>query len=811
MASRKVVKIFLASPGDLVEERLAAYDTVVRFNQTWADYLGYQVDLIGWEETVSSHGRPQEIINKDLEQCELFFGMLWRRWGTPPDINGLYTSGFEEEFTVSMQRCKDTGRPALKLAFKEVDQELIRDPGAELRKVLAFKDSIIAKKELLFESFKDVVDFREKFYRAIADYVKQLKSNEINEPERSVKVEAEKLGVETNRHVATELLSLQGAQFLHSFIEKTESVSGDNRVSPFEVARLRLLGLIAYKPGNDEQSLGVHDANLIYTGKIGTNFGKQEKIGLVSSGLDHLLHETAPLWHWYKEVEGFQRKTLALFSIIGPASIRAGALFAMTLIGEPLFEDGTLNRDAYLSNWFSDENDAAVKVAALAYLGEWGKTEDLPVVRAELERSHYQTRGAAADALFRINLREGHERSLELLIETQTDSVSKSVIGEIFSVPPQLETKTLQEAILHRVADVRLAAVRILHERKALSNANAEQLLADISADVRMEAMLSLRDNGRQFSDTEGHSILVKAADGGLAARGNTQGEENYTRFKESYLRKMSERELSEAVEILAPFNEAQYLARADTYYSNFGPMLKVAVENEFRHHFDEYLRPTGASGEELTQRARVAEYVRERLTRGGLNVIEGKRDPLDLGLIRHVLKSGFVKWSATDAEYLAEFGEWQDISLLSDMVERPDYGSAALFNLSGDKRFADAGRAIYSLGKKRLPELLALELRSEVLKIVVLQIPDKGIRDLDYKVLRPLVLSKADSVRKVTALKIAKVFTRTQVAEFLSVYLTSEDRRYYNVVHWLDFAVSAPRPIVLKAASRELASAARS
>jgi hypothetical protein len=135
--SRKVVKAFLASPGDLQEERRAAKRVVDAFNSNWADFLGYQVELVGWEDTTSGFGRPQEIINRDLERCELFIGMLWQRWGTPPGPAGSsYTSGFEEEFRTSLARTKQAGKPEISLFFKDIEPDRLSDPGEGLRRVL---------------------------------------------------------------------------------------------------------------------------------------------------------------------------------------------------------------------------------------------------------------------------------------------------------------------------------------------------------------------------------------------------------------------------------------------------------------------------------------------------------------------------------------------------------------------------------------------------------------------------------------------------------------------------------------------------
>jgi len=132
--TRKIIKVFLASPGDLSNERLAAKTVVDEFNKLWANTLGYHVELVGWEDTVSRYGRPQELINQDLDLCELFIGMMWKKWGTPPSLDGQYTSGFEEEFERSIRKRREEGRPEISLLFKQVDPDLLNDPGDELKK-----------------------------------------------------------------------------------------------------------------------------------------------------------------------------------------------------------------------------------------------------------------------------------------------------------------------------------------------------------------------------------------------------------------------------------------------------------------------------------------------------------------------------------------------------------------------------------------------------------------------------------------------------------------------------------------------------
>ncbi len=80
---RNVLTVFIASPGDLAVERKRAFQVVAEVNDTIKN-IDWSIDLLGWEDTLPGFGRPQALINREVERCDLFIGLLWRRWGTPP-------------------------------------------------------------------------------------------------------------------------------------------------------------------------------------------------------------------------------------------------------------------------------------------------------------------------------------------------------------------------------------------------------------------------------------------------------------------------------------------------------------------------------------------------------------------------------------------------------------------------------------------------------------------------------------------------------------------------------------------------------
>jgi TIR domain-containing protein/pentapeptide repeat protein/uncharacterized protein DUF4062 len=155
-------RVFIATPSGLEIERKGFRDILQEFNEL--DPQGRRIIFtpIGWELTLGGHGRPQELINNDLVQCDYFVLVLWDRWGSPPDIEGSFTSGCEEEFSLALKCLADPDRPMREVVvfFKQVDENRIKDPGQQLQKVLNFRAELERSKKHLWMVFSDVSSFQ---------------------------------------------------------------------------------------------------------------------------------------------------------------------------------------------------------------------------------------------------------------------------------------------------------------------------------------------------------------------------------------------------------------------------------------------------------------------------------------------------------------------------------------------------------------------------------------------------------------------------------------------------------------------------
>lgn len=68
---RKVIKVFIGSPDDLNQERNRFREIVDEANRLKANIMRIQFDPVGWEDTLPGKGRPQELINEDIKECDI--------------------------------------------------------------------------------------------------------------------------------------------------------------------------------------------------------------------------------------------------------------------------------------------------------------------------------------------------------------------------------------------------------------------------------------------------------------------------------------------------------------------------------------------------------------------------------------------------------------------------------------------------------------------------------------------------------------------------------------------------------------------
>jgi len=150
-----VLRVMIASPGDVQKERAVVREVVSEWNSTNGAHRNVMLLATGWETDVAPEmgDAPQSIIDKRiLKDADLVVGMFWTRLGTP---TASYASGAVEEIEEHLK----AGKPAM-LYFSSAPAPLDSVDPAQYQALKAFKDS--CKTRGLFQTYADVDDFRRK-------------------------------------------------------------------------------------------------------------------------------------------------------------------------------------------------------------------------------------------------------------------------------------------------------------------------------------------------------------------------------------------------------------------------------------------------------------------------------------------------------------------------------------------------------------------------------------------------------------------------------------------------------------------------
>lgn len=158
----RIIRLFLSSPGDVSDERGAYAKAIFRFNQEFLEEKSLFVKLIRWEDMAPQVGPgPQNVINSQLGEYDIFSGIMWNRFGTPTDIAD---SGTEEEFREALSRWRKNNRPWVIFYFSNKPTNLRSKEQLEQKaKVIEFREEL--EKLGLVESFVDQVELEELAYK----------------------------------------------------------------------------------------------------------------------------------------------------------------------------------------------------------------------------------------------------------------------------------------------------------------------------------------------------------------------------------------------------------------------------------------------------------------------------------------------------------------------------------------------------------------------------------------------------------------------------------------------------------------------
>lgn len=177
-------KVFLASPGDVKEERTIVKKVIDTYNQIHScDNI--KLEFLCWEDSThpSFGDYPQDVVNSQIgDDYDVFIGILWARFGTP---TSEYESGTEEEFYRAYNRYKNGDSIELMVYRKDESIPPSSIDVEQLQKVNRFT-SEVGKLGGYYFTFKGKEQFQEMLLkhldRVIRDFEKRTDNCRLSMP-----------------------------------------------------------------------------------------------------------------------------------------------------------------------------------------------------------------------------------------------------------------------------------------------------------------------------------------------------------------------------------------------------------------------------------------------------------------------------------------------------------------------------------------------------------------------------------------------------------------------------------------------------
>lgn len=792
-----VLRIFLASPGDVQEERDRAQALVDELNEALADSLQCQLRLLKWESVEPGYGRPQEIINRKVDRCDIFLGLLHRRWGQPTGAD--YTSGFEEEFERALERRRDTGDPEIMIIFKTVEHT--DDPGPQLQQVLEFKERLREQREVLYREVDSVNEWEEKLRKWLLRHFANIASD-LGRAQNAEFDATEDMG-RRPRETGTETpLNGQAADSLPGqVIEAAERVvtrSNQTNITSLydliydvegaDIVRLYLATATGFRVRLTEEPLSTHDANSIFNYRH-TIQPSASELSLLFRSMLHDSNVLIPGWYWFQHTTAGLAELLSWIAMFDRKStVRTRAVDLLTR--------ARVHPDNLPENYWghvSVDGDSDVQSAVLSYL----RSVPDPDPGIEL-LDNLRGEGTTFDDVD-LNLTEDalqiRRDANAQLLEHLTDEVVDDLIVDAFMGDrDDLDTDTLLDSVDANSSDIRLLVVGSLLERGELTVDDARSLTEDDDHRIRALAYRRLVDSEEEDVTA---SVIVSEVEYQTKLKISRQypdwiqelGVAKWDLLADLF-RQLSFEEIRDAVGWTAS-GPAAYRVLATEYFQPFQEQLRADFNNDFRRVRKETLDQI-----EQDFSSQVREAVNDRW-----------KEEID-GFLR-------LQFSASALAGLAEHGEPQDIEYAYDYLDA-SYEFVIDEAIKVVRRFGsetDADRLVTvarnSYGATRTLSLdTALELTDdphtlwrELLELEDSRVISETIRVFSrhgYEFEAPLrwLLKNSDKLTRECALAaLVRSQDDEEMGQMLATY-TENESYYYDVVAWLDRLQYAPLPL---------------
>jgi tetratricopeptide (TPR) repeat protein len=158
------LRIFLASPGDLEDERSIVRACADEHNARRGDMGSVTYEVVEWDRMRGTARRPQEAINELIAESHFMIVLFKSAWGSAPGSPWGYTSGTEEELFTGLLELGQVEQP-----MRDLWVCFLEDPAPEHR-IVQLRQEMIDRHSVMFESISGLRDLKKKLTDRLASW-----------------------------------------------------------------------------------------------------------------------------------------------------------------------------------------------------------------------------------------------------------------------------------------------------------------------------------------------------------------------------------------------------------------------------------------------------------------------------------------------------------------------------------------------------------------------------------------------------------------------------------------------------------------
>jgi len=773
MENYHILKVFIGSPDDVQKERQSLRRIAADVNRVIRT-MGWQIEVIGWEDVLPGAGRPQERINRDLEACDLFIGLLHKRWGSP---TGEYSSGFEEEFHLALELNKNKNEPDIWLYFKAIEDGQRNEEDEQQQKVVEFRERVKSERLVQFTDLKDEGEWEEKIRNSLLTYVIQLHqedtaASENDQPPSSTpkeQVETEEVKPKGKKKSKK---SDKSQQELQALLKKTMSgESPEESINNVDAARLHLFSTASI-PENFSGKLGNHVANLLYVHRQSIHPTGREKRVIFNTIIDDAVGYL-PGWYWFDDKkEDTVARLIRTAAFSSEESIRRSATTMLAKLSAPLEIEG-LEHEELSILFLLDSSDELVP-KKFDYFAQVASFDDIPLLDRMISDGKEAVSKAATFARARVIARQDPNRILSDVVKGSLE-FSDGLEDELEKQQDQLDEALLIAGLEHSEKDVRVFAGEQLDALKKISEEMAHKMLKDESYALQTIAQRNLLQRGEiSLSDVK-----------------NDYSNELHPLGIEILSKKPIE-ELRSKIDWFSIDGTNAYEALAKHHFNDFAEQVRIDLGDDFESlrskAFQEleqkYPKEAGEIIKKFGKGGDLDNFIHTSLITIALEALAEHGQASDAVLARRYMSTDRTEARLAAIKILEEFGDVSDCAELVKLTSPKSSVSQS------------AARAALKLSGRSVGMLNTL-LDSDIPVVVDVALSSLKPEDLDQfmKRIKALLSHKSDNVRERAVACLSRLAGDKMLREILEEYYSNESY-YYNVVCLLDRLLYAPQSL---------------